>query len=146
QVLARMPGALVMTKSDEEEDEEDEDAPAHARTRIRFANFQSPWRADGASPILQVRADFQPPPFKDVRDPGADAEDVILIPLFEPYGDWQSYFETKFQSPNDSRWPSELRPVTADARWFTGLATSPKKGDNGETLVRTIRPRAKPTT
>ncbi len=123
-LLARIPGALIMSST----------------TQVTFANRPNPWRATGASPVIATRADFQPPPLEDLRDTLGDANDVIFVPLFQPMGGWETYFETKFNTPADSRWPPQLDPVRSDARWFSGLATSPTDPQR----VRVIRPRAKP--
>jgi hypothetical protein len=122
-IFRRMPGAIAWQPDD--------------GGKVRFADPSNPYRAPGAPLTVTVGPDFKTPPWQNIftADADPDPRKVIFVPLFQPTGGWESYFDTK--QNDDSPWPSALTPVRADARWVAGLATSA----DDEKLVRAIRPR-----
>jgi len=104
---------------------------------IEFANKNNPWRPAGAAPLAATASGFREPPWEDSAHT-SEPHTAIFIPLFQPAGGWESYFDGKAKSPGEI-WPTKLDPVTGDARWVAGLA----KSSLVPTEVRVIRPRAK---
>jgi hypothetical protein len=120
-ILSQFPGAILWPKAG----------------KIQFANTKNPWRKATAPNIVDTANGFREPPWQDARHT-SEPDTAIFIPLFQPFGGWESYFEVKAKSSAES-WPSKLDPVVADARWIAGLATDTVM----TTQVRVIRPRAK---
>lgn len=121
-IFLRMPGAIAWNPDD--------------GGTIRFSDPSPLRRPAGAPPSVSVGPNFQEPPWEDDKSAGADPRKVIFVPLFNPLGGWERYFDAKVRTPNKAVSP-KLEPVRTDARWIAGLARSP----DDEKLVRVIRPR-----
>ncbi len=105
---------------------------------ITFSDPAQPHRKANAPRTVPTGTGFQDPPWEDDRLSSEQSRKVIFVPLFQPFGGWEVYFETK--ATVSDPWPSQLTPVKTDARWLAELARSQEKPD----LVRVIRPRPKP--